>query len=98
MLEEHEWEIMYPLLEDQLKNVKRYRAEHGVDIKTAMKHTFKPASDKYFEMTGFNETNHNAIWHHRLNDFGDECSKCGHLLRTPRASYCANCGVSKSGA
>ena len=94
MLDEHEWEIIEPLLKGQLKNVKDYRSEHGVNLDTAIKNIFKPATDKYFELTGFKETNHNAIWHHRLKDFGNECTNCEHLFRTPKASYCANCGFS----
>ena len=92
MLDEEEWEQVYPLLVDQLKNVKEYRGKHGVDIQTAMKHIYKPATEKYFELTGFKEINQNAIWHHRLSDFGQECPQCGHLYRTAKASYCANCG------
>lgn len=92
MLEEDEWEIMEPLLKDQAKKVKEYREKTGADIKTAFQKSTKLATEKYFELTGFEETNHNAIWHHRLSDFGKECPNCGHLFRTPKASYCANCG------
>jgi predicted Zn-ribbon and HTH transcriptional regulator len=52
----------------------------------------KAACEKYFELTGVRETNPNALWHHRLSIYGPECRKCGHLLRTPKASFCANCG------
>lgn len=95
MLEEAEWELMEPLLSNQSRIIKEYRAETGCDIKSAMEEAFKPATEKYFELTGFVETNHNAIWHHRLSDFGPECVGCGHLLRTSRASYCANCGMNR---
>ena len=97
MLEEHEWEVMEPLLKDQIKKVKNYRAEHGVGIRSAIENVFKPATDKYFEFTGLKEKNHNAIWHHRLANFGKECPECGHLFRTPRASYCVNCGFTNDG-
>lgn len=92
MLEEHEWEQIEPLLTKQNRMIKEYRAKTGCDIKQAMKEAFKPATDKYFELTGYLETNHNAIYHHRLSAFGPECKNCGHLLRTPKASYCASCG------
>ena len=92
MLEENEWSELEPLLKDQLKSVKQYREEHDVDLETALENIYKPATEKYFELTGYKETNHNAIWHHRLSDYGKECSNCGHLYRTSRASYCANCG------
>jgi hypothetical protein len=48
---------------------------------------------RYFEITGFRETNPNAIWHHRLSLFGPPCASCGKLLRTPRAKLCAACGA-----
>jgi hypothetical protein len=95
MLEESEWEVIEPLLTKQIAILKNYREQTGCDLKTAMKEAFKPATDKYFELTGFLEANHNAIWHHRLKAFGPECVSCGHLLRTPKASYCANCGTIK---
>ena len=92
MLEENEWEVIEPLLHGQIRSIKNYRGEHGVDLETAVRQAYKPATDKYYELTGYEETNYAAIMHHRLNDFGDECVKCKHLLRTPRASFCANCG------
>jgi len=92
MLEEHEWEQVEPLLESQHRIIKEYREKHSCDIKTANENAFKPATEKYRELTGFEETNFAAIYHHRLKDFGPECSKCGHLLRTSKASYCASCG------
>jgi len=52
------------------------------------------ALTRYFEITGVRETNVNAIWHHRLSQFGPPCPSCGKLLRTPRAKLCAACGVS----
>ncbi len=92
MLEEHEWKQMEPLLTEQTQVIKEYRTRTGRNLKQAMEEAFKPATEKYFELTGFMETNHNAIHHHRLSAFGPECKKCGQLLRTPKASYCANCG------
>ena len=51
---------------------------------------------RYFEVTGFQETNANAIWHHRLSQYGPPCQNCGKLLRTPRAKMCAACGTAVS--
>lgn len=93
MLEEHEWEIIAPLLTNQIESIKAYRIENGTDLKTAVQAAFKPATDKYFELTGFMESNYAAIYHHRLSNFGSECTQCGHLFRTPKASFCANCGL-----
>jgi hypothetical protein len=51
------------------------------------------ALDRYFEITGFRETNPNALWHHRLSLYGAPCAACGKPLRTPKAKLCAECGA-----
>jgi hypothetical protein len=48
---------------------------------------------RYFEVTGFEETNANAVWHHQLDQYGPPCRNCGKPLRTPRAKLCAACGT-----
>jgi hypothetical protein len=53
------------------------------------------ALDLYEEMTGLRETNINAIWHHRLKDYGLPCTECGKPLRTPQARFCAACGATR---
>jgi hypothetical protein len=52
---------------------------------------------RYFEVTGFQETNANAIWHHQVSQYGPPCQNCGKPLRTPRATMCAACGTTVSG-
>lgn len=96
MLEEDEWALLEPLLVEQLKQIKAYRAEHMCDLKTGIANAYKPATEKYQQITGYHEPNSDNIYHHRLSIFGPECKQCGHLLRTPKASFCANCGLSVS--
>ena len=43
-------------------------------------------------LTGFEETNVNAIFHHVADIYGPPCESCGKPLRTPVASFCAACG------
>ena len=93
MLEEHEWKLISPLLTNQIENIKKYRAKHGVGLKEAEEGALKLATDKYYELTGFEETNYLAIWNRRLKNYGPECTRCGHLFRTPQATFCANCGL-----
>ena len=93
MLTEEEWAELSPLLNNYLQRVKEYRSKYGVGLKEALNSVGAPACQKYFEITGYKETNFNAIWHHRLSAYGPKCSSCGHLLRTKEASFCANCGA-----
>lgn len=55
--------------------------------------TRQAALQLYEEMTGFRETNINAIWHHRIANYGSSCGHCGKPLRTPKAKFCAECGA-----
>lgn len=52
---------------------------------------FGPVLDEYERITGYRETNPNAIFHHKLSKFGPPCSKCGKPLRTQRAKLCGSC-------
>jgi hypothetical protein len=94
LMTEGEWEEIHPFLQNDLERIKRYRIEHGAGLQEALAGVRREACDRYFELTGFRETNPDALWHHRLSAFGPECSECGHLLRTSKAAFCANCGAS----
>jgi hypothetical protein len=99
MLDEREWEQVYPRLSEGLRAIKEYRERNGATLVEAMEHFHgQGAIERYFEITGFRETNANAIWHHRLSLFGPRCAACGKLLRTPRAKLCAACGAAVGSA
>ncbi|HIP78526.1 MAG TPA: hypothetical protein EYH07_08715 [Kiloniellaceae bacterium] len=94
MLDEQEWEEIEPLLRRAMDQTKRYRAQHGVSLAEATQKGYGQAAlERYFEITGFRETNPNALWHRRLSDLGPPCSACGKPLRTPQATFCAACGA-----
>jgi hypothetical protein len=96
MLTEDEWLVVEPILNQDNQRIKDYREQNHVGLREAIDALHSVACDKYFEITGFRETNHAAIWHHRLSLYGSECLNCGHLLRTPKSSFCANCGAKSS--
>jgi DNA repair exonuclease SbcCD ATPase subunit len=95
MLTDKEWERVYPFIRSDIIRIKTYRT-NGASIKEAIGAVHYQSFDLYYEMTGFRETNINALEHHQLSQYGDECPTCGHLLRTPKASFCANCGRIKN--
>jgi len=97
MLEEHEWEKVGPLLSGAIQKIKDYREEHGVSLAQARDESFgKDALEMYKAITGFEETNPNALWHHRLSLLGPPCGRCGNPLRTPVAKRCVECGAVRS--
>ena len=53
---------------------------------------FKELLDYYNDLTGFGETEPNAIMHHSLEQIGPDCDNCGKPYRTPKAKICAACG------
>ncbi|MDQ8188570.1 hypothetical protein [Pelagicoccus sp. SDUM812002] len=95
MLTKQEWKEVGPLLRLDTERTKELRKEKGIGLKEALEELQSEACEKYYELTGFKETNWQAIWHHRLSEHGPECPSCGHLFRTPKASFCANCGYKK---
>lgn len=92
MLTEKEWEIVGPLLENSIRRVKASYRGRKEELSQAFSEMGKEACAAYEKLTGFHETNFNALWHHRLTLYGPECPACGHLLRTSKASFCAHCG------
>ncbi len=95
-LDEAEWSDIDPLLEADKQAIVLYRKENNASIMEARKMVRGPANLKFEEITGFKGVHFDIIHHHRLSKWGDECPQCHHLLRTPMAKLCANCGREKS--
>ena len=55
------------------------------------KEMFGAMLEEYERVTGYRETNGNAVSHHRLAMYGPPCTSCGKPLRTPRAKLCGSC-------
>ncbi len=95
MLDENEWAIVAPLLSRSLADIKAERQRSGLLLSTdLLAQRFTPALEAYERLTGFHETNGNALWHHRLSLYGPPCVSCGKPLRTPQARFCPACGWS----
>ena len=83
MLNEEQYAKAYELYGEAISDINR---EGGRLVR------FKPLLDYYKEVTGWDETEPNAIMHHRIAQYGPPCEKCGKPYRTPQASFCAACG------
>ena len=83
MLNEEEYAIAYKLYGECIRNI---------HFEGDRKARFKPLLDYYKQVTGFEETEPNAIMHHRITQYGPPCEKCKKPYRTPQASFCAACG------
>ena len=92
MLDDEEWSRVGALLGQPVQAIKDFRERHGVPLPEAHKLVSLEALHLYREITGFVETNPNALWHHRISIYGPPCSACGKPLRTPRAKRCFECG------
>lgn len=97
MLTDDEWSMIAPHLANGVAQIKRYRAEHGCSLSEAIANGFgRKALELYTQITGFTETNPNALFHHRLSLYGPPCALCSKPLRTPLARRCVYCGAMRS--
>ena len=85
-----------PMLDDQEFKIANKLYREGFDPKkfseTTREERFKPLLDYYNNLTGFGETEPNAIMHHCISQYGPLCESCGKPYRTAKASFCAACG------
>jgi len=65
-------------------------------LKIDRKEKYKELLDYYNDLTGFGETEPNAIMHHSIEQFGPDCENCGKPYRTPKAKLCVACGQKRN--
>ena len=81
MLDEDEFADVIARFERGAKSVKEFRARSGEPLKRVpLAEHFKEMLARYEAITGFKETNPNAVWHHRLSLYGPPCGQCGLFL------------------
>lgn len=97
MLEEHEWSEFWPRLIDGHRGMPDFVRRQSISIQEAKDEVYgRGVLERYYQLTGFRETNINALWHHRVSLYGPPCKACGKPLRTPKAILCAACGASRN--
>jgi hypothetical protein len=97
MLEDVEYDEIHPLLVTGLQMIKEERITNDQPLNVIKLHdVYRPFLDAFEKLTGYIETNPNAITHHRISMYGEACANCGKPLRTPKASRCMACGATKS--
>jgi hypothetical protein len=93
MLDEEEFAAVSNLYSQRIRATKEFREKHNIPLNgVPIEELFRPVRDAYRKMTGMDESNHNAIMHHRISIYGPACEQCGKPLRTSRARFCAACG------
>jgi hypothetical protein len=75
MLDEREWEQLG--LQALTHRIQHHRRKDGSSLAESREFVEQEALDLYFKLTGFRETNVNALWHHRLGLYGAPCRTCG---------------------
>jgi hypothetical protein len=97
MLDEQEFAEIAPLHTLGLQSVKRFRATTGAQLQDVpLPEHYQAMLARYEAITGFKETNPNAVWHHRLSLYGPPCKSCGKPLRSSKAKMCGSCMAPRS--
>ena len=89
MLDDEEFAVVSALHSEGMRATKEFRKTHNLPLAdVGLEERFRPCLDAYERLTGFRETNPNAVMHHRLSLYGPPCQYCGKPLRTPTATRC----------
>ena len=98
MLDDREWQQIGAPEGNLSQAMKEYQKRHGVTLDVAKEEAPKEILTRYKDLTGFEETNVYALYHHRVELYGPPCHACGKPLRTTVARRCVECGAVRSAA
>lgn len=74
MLDEAEFARVAVVHQRAIEAVKDFREEHPVPLEDVpLRELLMPVCEAYTELTGFPETNANAVMHHRISLYGAPC-------------------------
>lgn len=101
MLEPEEFRLVIRARETGMALVEQERQRRELpelpplELEGGVVERFRPMLEMYRLLTGFEETNPNAVYHHSTAQYGPPCPRCCKPLRTPLARYCPQCGFGK---
>ena len=96
MLDEAEFAEVSALLHASVRQIKGMPLQRRrLPPAATTEELYKPGLDAFEQLTGYRETNPNAIMHRRIAMYGPPCASCGKPLRTPRARMCVACGAER---
>ncbi|MDF2188754.1 hypothetical protein [Paraflavitalea sp. CAU 1676] len=84
-----------PMLEDEEEQHVREIMDRGPEQEAGglmLHERLKLILNYYNILTGWEETNFNAVMHHMVGLYGPPCEQCGKPYRTTKATFCAACG------
>ncbi|HTJ31330.1 MAG TPA: hypothetical protein VL346_12555 [Acidobacteriaceae bacterium] len=92
MLSDEEFAEVSSLYREGIRAGKEFRLANGIPLENAtIEVRFRNLLAAYERLTGYRETNPNAVMHHRLSLYGPPCRHCGKPLRTPQTKLCGAC-------
>ncbi|MDX8351927.1 hypothetical protein [Cognatiyoonia sp. IB215182] len=97
LLDEEEWSVLKPHLDNRLNEIKEYREQHHCSISEAAAKSSASSLRVYEQLTGARLDHPDQLWRVRRTQYGPVCTQCGKPLRTPRAKFCAECGCLRDG-
>ena len=80
MLGKVEYKIAFDLYTEEVNNA---------DINLSREKRFEKLLQNYLGVSGFRESEPNAIMYQRIEQYGSSCENCGKPYRTKMASFCA---------
>jgi hypothetical protein len=94
MLSDEEFEPIEKALFLRIRRIQEYRLSHPTaSIGDARRYSVDHALDLYEDMTGVRLADPDELYAVQLSLYGRPCPQCGKPFRTPRARFCAECGL-----
>jgi rRNA maturation endonuclease Nob1 len=92
LLSNEEFAPIGDALSHRLEQIKAYRKVHQSSIGEARRKTSMDALDLYESLTGIRLEHPDELYAVLQEQYGSLCPECSKPFRTPKATFCAECG------